>query len=347
MSNSSRLFAEGWIPFVDVQGTTCECGQALGCVWQEALRLAAQEMRPGSKPWWRDKRFARIIDRCAPHLPDLYRSMARGAGLKEDQIGAWTLEPKRSRARAEGCTSFAIAPRAALDRQPISGQTKDTAASRQFQFQVLRLALTDAPGALTLTYPGWLFGHGFVRGGCAVFRNSLYAGDSEGTLPYHAWGVLALHCPTVDHVVELSRRYGVRVAGHCTIADAKGGIVGLEFTQAGVVVLRPKQAIYTHANCVAADSRALRYEACDVFSRDNSLHRERRLRELLEPDRGRLTAQLVFQALADHDEYPVSICRHQSEQARTTAAVVVEPARNLLHACRGNPCQNWPKTYAL
>ena len=159
--------------------------------------------------------------------------------------------------------------------------------------------------------------------------------------------MLALHSPTVEQAVELSRRYGVKTAGHCALADELGGIVGIEFTQAGVGVLKPKAGLYVHANAVRAVKRALPSEHSETFTRSNSLQREKRLLELLKPNTGRLTAPLAFQALADHDGYPVSLCRHQSIDAQTTAVVVVEPARGLPHACGGQPCCNWPKTYLL
>jgi hypothetical protein len=75
-----------------------------------------------------------------------------------------------------------------------------------------------------------------------------------------------------------------------------------------------------------------------------------RLRELLEAERGRLTAQRAMMCLADHSHYPWGLCRHPADAEpgfRTTAAVVVEPTRGLLHVTRGNPCSNWPTTYAL
>jgi hypothetical protein len=52
---------------------------------------------------------------------------------------------------------------------------------------------------------------------------------------------------------------------------------------------------------------------------------------------------------ADHSHYPLGICRHIDgvDIGCTTAAVVVEPTRGLLHVTRSNPCANWPVTYTL
>lgn len=337
---TARITPEGGVPFIDIEGTAAACGVRLGYAWAEALRYEATRMPDGARPWWKLKRFGALIDRFAPHLPTLFRGMAEGAGLPEDKVSTQTpVEPRGH------CTSFAVQPAATLDGGPLAGQTKDTGGSRVFQYRVLRLKMSDAPSALTLTYPGWLFGHGFVEGGCAIFRNSLYAGEMDGALPYDVWGLLALHCRSVDEVVEMTRQYGIAGRAHTTVLDAQGGVVGLEMGRGGLGVLKPKKGIYTHGNHVASPQRLRRFEEYGSRERACSLHRQDRLREQLEADRGRLTAQLAWRALSDHTEYPMSICRHADNN--TTSAVVAEPARGRLHVARGCPCQNWPKTYQL
>ena len=342
-AKQTRAFAEGLVPLLDVEGSAYEAGLMLGDAWAPTLKhMAGQASTTRSSPWWMTRPFAGLVSRHAPHLPDLYRGMARAARLPEKSVG---ITPP-----AEGsdeCTSFAVGPHVTLDRRPISGQTKDTPDNRVFRYVVLRLKIKDAPSALTLTYPGRLFGHGFVSGGCAVFRNSLYAGRAEGKLPYEVWGLLALHCRTVDQAVELARRYGVNEAAHCTIADDDGVVVGIEMSRGGLSVLKSTRGVYTHANHVASGRRLRQYESYEQPERQCSVLRESRLRERLETERGRLTAQSAYAALCDHAGYPASICRHRSRGFDTTAAVVAEPTRGLLHVTRGAPCQNWPKTYRL
>ena len=334
--------AEGFVPEVSIEGTAYECGRMLGHVWQDALQLGASKASIGSKPWWKDKRYAKLVDEYVPHLPDLYRGQAKSSGLREDLVGT------RAAVAEGGCTSFAIAPSATLDGQPISGQTKDVSAQRMYQFQVLRLKCSDGPSALSLTYAGWLFGHGFVQGGCAIFRNSLFAGGGEGGLPYAVWGLLSLHCPTVEAVIELTQKYGVRQGFHCTVADERGAIVGIESGRSGLAFLKPKRGLYTHANAAVSGKRLQKHEVEDPnFRRADSLHRQSRLRERLEADHGLLTPQLALYAMVDHTNYPTSMCRHQNANAYTGGAVVVEPTRGLLHCTRGQPCRNWPRTYRL
>ena len=220
---------------------------------------------------------------------------------------------------------------------------------RGMQMCVLRAKMTDAPSMLTLTYPGWLFGHGFVQGGTAIFRNSLYVQAPESGSAFRGLGDAGAALP--DGGRGGRHWFGATAcarAGHCSVADERGGVAGIEFGRGGAAFLKPKRGIYTHANCILHNKRLQSQEKEDKnFKRRDSLHRTTRLRERLEADHGRLTAQLAYGAMCDHGNFPNSVCRHQSLRAMTASVVVVEPARGLLHATRGCPCQNWPHTYSL
>jgi hypothetical protein len=134
-----------------------------------------------------------------------------------------------------------------------------------------------------------------------------------------------------------------------TVADPTGRGVGLELCQGEVEVIEGRAGLYAHGNHTV--SAKLKHRVTDK-DRDEerggaSAHRQSRLYELMEQNRGRLTPQLMFQNLSDHANFPLSICSHRSEEYHTSAAVVVEPSRGLLHVTRGAPCQNWPTTYRL
>lgn len=336
-----RVEWPGPVPELSVEGPVEDAGCQLGEAWRRALAAEAATRGDGRTPWWRDRRYSPLMERLCPHLPELYRAMARGAGVPEDRVA--------TRAPAEGgCTSFALAPAATLEGVPISGQTKDVSRQRGAQFQVLRLRLTDGPSALTLTYPGWLFGHGFVAAGCALFRNSLYVEGSPGGMPYAVWGTLALHCPSVEEVMRLTRDHRVDVPFHVTVADEAGGIAGIEHGRDRAVFLEATDGVYVHANAVRQDPALRAQEREDgSFRRADSLVRDQALSGRLVAERGRLTAPLCYAALCDHTGYPTSVCRHQSDQAMTSAVVIAEPTRRRLHVARGPACQHWPRTHSL
>lgn len=348
MSHSSAsagpdsLVVPGQVPVIEAWGPARECGRMLGAAWAESLRLEALTRPATARPWWQEARQRRVLDDYAPHLPEIYRGMAEGAGVDERVPG------RSPAASTEGCTSWAVTPAATLEGVPLSGQTKDTPMDRIFRYQVLRLRPDDAPAALTLTYPGQLFGHGFVRGGCGVYRNALFAGEANGLLPFEAWGLIALHCPHVEAVREMTRQYGVHSSLHCTVADEHGGILGVEVGRSGPAFLEPGNGIYVHANAVQSVGSLRQDECCDAdYTREDSLARTDRLTQRLTAGYGHLTPQVIQAALTDHVNFPRSLCRHLSPGSMTTACIIADPTRGRLHVTRGAPCQNWPVTIVL
>lgn len=186
----------------------------------------------------------------------------------------------------------------------------------------------------------------------AIFRNSLYVAPSRkgGELPFDAFGLLAHFSRSIEDVIELATTSrGVSTVAHCTIADADGHAVGFEICQGQVEIMEGRDGLYAHANhTVSPKFRRLEDEECRrAIEAGGSEHRDRRLYELMERDRGRLMPQIMLQDLSDHENYPRSICSHRARGYHTTASVIAEPTRGLLHVTRGSPCQNWPATYRL
>jgi len=151
----------------------------------------------------------------------------------------------------------------------------------------------------------------------------------------------------VDDVIALVDKHGVTAPGNLTVGDGKGRIVAIENTDHGYAVVDPTNGILVHANHII--SPLVCWETYEEPERTGSRRRQERLTELFEVERGRLTAPIAMRCLMDHSNYPMSICRHPfgASAAQTTAALVVEPARGLLHVIRGLPCRGWPATYTF
>ncbi len=349
MNHPARFTAEGSVPLINCEGTAFTCGEQLGIAWQHALRKNAGRAKGRWTPWWWKGRggvVADLVETIAPHLVDIHRGLAKGAGIAEELCA-----PSPITQPLEDCTSFAVHQDQTLDGHAITGQTKDTGQQRTSFYQVVRLRPTDAPGFLTLTYPGELFGYGFGSTGMSLFRNALYVTPQRpgGVLPLDAFGLLALFSHTLEDVIEMARRHGVRTVAHSVAADASGRVVGLEMCQGETEIIKGRDGLYAHANhTVSPRFQSLESDTDAATQRAGaSEHRQRRLYELLEQDRGRLTPQLMLRHLSDHANHPLSICCHRDRDYHTTAAVVAEPGRGLLHVTRGPPCQNWPVTYRL
>ena len=204
---------------------------------------------------------------------------------------------------------------------------------------------------LVLAYPGEILGYGFWSTGMSIFRNNLFCHSAEMTgLPMEQWGLLALAGDSVDEAVELAIRHGISTMGNFLISDRSGKSVSIESNPAGLAIIPMRDGVLAHSNHPMGPNTSPLMHHPLPLKLEDSCHRASRLWELLDRERGRLTAQRAMMCLADHAHYPWGLCRHPVDadpDFRTTAAVVAEPTRGLLHVTRGNPCENWPTTYTL
>lgn len=337
--------AQSPVPVFRVAGPAFDCGLRLGELWGPALRARAEKPDAGTASILGTPLIVRLFERHAPSVIDLHRGMAKAAGIPESRL--FSIHPGGAGLK-DGCTSFAVQSAVTRDGTPISGQTKDTGAERIAQFQALALRIKGGLELLTLTYAGWLFGHGFAAGGCSIFRNSISCGNPGGKLPYDVWGLLVHACSTVEEARKLTLDHGVMEGFHCAIADEHGGILGIESGKPGYAFLPPVNGIYTHTNHIMSGPPLTDVEEPPIYGIDGSQHRQKRLYELLETSRGQITGHSAFAALGDHTNYPNSICSDaRANGGLTTAAVVVEPVKRLMHVSRGLPCRNPPITIRL
>jgi hypothetical protein len=220
------------------------------------------------------------------------------------------------------------------------------------------MRIKDAPTILVHTYPGEFLGMmGFWSTGTSIFSNSLYS-QEEATRGFTStqWGCLALAGTSAQAAAELAEGHGIRGAGNCLVSDADGNSMSVEHNGGGISIVPAKEGIATHANHPEGAKTAPRElkdyatEGLTAGDREDSRYRMHGLWTQFNAERGRVSAQKAMQILADHSCYPVGVCSHMhagDPERGTTAAIVAEPRRELLHATRGNPCCNWPSTFEM
>ena len=350
------------LPRVTLTGTPFEIGLQYGHKARPRIRQHFANQRslmaarfPADPDWWRRavyEQFAPYAE-FAPHFVEEMHGLARGADLAFEEILLLNvrdeLTPAPRAAPAEACTSFGCHGDLTLSGKPILGQTKDTAAISPDLYMVIAMRQQGRPDLLQMPYAGELGVFGVSSAGMSAFGNSIYVrGRATGQLPWSLFRRLVLEAASVDEVLALVRRHGVRTAASLTLGDATGRVVAIEVTDHGCGIVEAQDGILAHANHICTPELAC-YEDYPEPERSASHARQARLRELLAAERGRLTGPLAMAALTDHANYPRSICRHPSSPGdiRTTAALVVEPAAGLMHVVRGQACQGWPATYCL
>ncbi len=93
---------------------------------------------------------------------------------------------------------------------------------------------------------------------------------------------------------------------------------------------------YLHEEFVSLDKM-------NIFSRNASKLRLKRLRELVEAENWKLCSEKIFEIFSDHSLYPIGLCAHSEGNIRkedTVAAVVLDLNNKKLSIRKGHPCSN-------
>lgn len=340
---------EGDVPLLEVHGTSFECGEQLGVCWRSILRETY--MHPGlpaqNRPWF-DRAAAaesRAFNRHAPHLQELHRGMMKGAGIEHPrERAAPTAAPRTA------CSSFAMNGTFTSDSSPLAGQNKDTGLNRAFQYIVLKVCSTDGPGPFTLGYEWDLVGFGSSATGLCIFRNGMPGTERPG-FPWGLWALMAKCKERVEEAVELFLELNVGGCACCLLADRFGGMAAIEVGFHGHRVIEPVKGLLLHTNhFVKPLPGQPEFPEGHPGENRHSVDRLDAMKRRFTAEKGRLNWVGAFHCMADHDKYPMSLCRHAAASwptFMTTATVVAEPAKGRLHVCRGHPCCNNPATHSI
>ncbi|WP_342358482.1 C45 family peptidase [Terrarubrum flagellatum] len=237
----------------------------------------------------------------------------------------------------DGCTGVVALPTATAEGRLIHAQNWDWKAECAETAIVLKIRREDGPDILTFTEAGGLARAGFNSAGVSITANYL-----ECDRDYRKLGVpLALIRRKVleQQQVALAMR-AVYVteksaANNMIVAQANGVVIDFECAPDETFQVLPQQGLIVHANHFQSPVALGKLVDKGVANTPDTLYRDLRVRSLLEPHIGRLTTDIVKNALFDDFESPWAVCRpprmnFSNNLSATVAMLVMEPARGVL-----------------
>lgn len=302
-------------------------------------------------------RFMPLFERHAPHLVEEIDGLAEGARVPLAAALAVQVRGEMGPiAAVEGCTTFVIAAGGTRQRAILIGQNSDMDPEIEDVGYVLHLQPTDKPAVLMWTFGGQIGYHGLNAAGVAHFANALGGGPTwRFGLPHYPVKRMMLERTCVDGVFALLREAPVCSSGNYVLCDGAGRIADIELTPEGFATIQnPAEGFIAHTNHFLCQPHAC--AANDSVSVPDSFPRLDRMRTLLAGRMGDITVDDMKRFLADHDNGPVSICRHPhsgpdhpsvSARGKTAASLIAEPDKGVMHVSRGNPCEIEYQTYHL
>lgn len=361
------------IPVITVCGTHREVGQQIGEKMRPALQRMLARLRehlpPGVK--WKDMLFKGRL--CLAHSRTIYpqfveelEGIAEGAALPFEEVflavceelwepAAWL---SGAPAMLRGCTDFAARGRATVDGSTLLAHTNDLVPEAEQDLVILKVRAGDEPEFLGVSVAGVAFSAGFNAAGISMTGNAVWCNDIRPGVPRLLIARAILTARRLEEAMDACL-LPLRASNYNNIiADANGEVYSMEGSATDCEPIYIEGDILAHANHYVSPPMR-RFEA-DRNAIGNSVIRHHRAMRLLRENHGQLSPELFQRLLADHANYPESICKHAGKWVTVFSIII-----NLNELCalvgRGRPCQttyvehtlepwtppeDWPRLYA-
>jgi isopenicillin-N N-acyltransferase like protein len=254
------------------------------------------------------------------------------------------------------CSAFALVPAPGASGEaasPLLGQNWDWLLHSARTLVVLEARQDDGPDFVTVVEAGLLAKAGLNAAGLGLVTNALVTDADIGApgLPYHVLLRAILDCATVTEALTVLQAGMRSSSANYLIAHASGAALDVEAAPGDFTRLYPRfpdQGLLLHTNHFL--SPRLHPVDVSLWAMPSSAVRLQRLRAgTAAAGAGCATGAATldgFRALlADHADYPHSICSHPDpdehplEQGATIASVLMDLSARRVWLAAGNPCQ--------
>jgi len=348
---------------VRVEGTSYQRGRQYGRQAAARIRLsvqAYQQIFAHFAGWdWptvrrEAARFEAPIGKVMPAYLEELRGIADGAGLDLVDVLAINVRtevmysakarqaPTTARIPAE-CSAFASVPAPGQQDPVLIGQNWDWLLHSAQTLVVLEVRQDEGPDFVTVVEAGLLAKTGMNAAGLGLVTNALVtdADVGEPGLPYHVLLRAVLDCTTITDALEVLQAGPRSSSANYLIAQAGGAALNIEaapgdFTR--LYPVYPEDGVLRHTNHFLA---GIHPADLALWAMPSSVVRLQRLRAAA----AARTLDDFGVLLADHADYPHSICAHPDpaahpcEQGATIASVLMDLTARRIWLAAGNPCQ--------
>ncbi|MDP6557922.1 MAG: C45 family autoproteolytic acyltransferase/hydrolase [Pirellulaceae bacterium] len=344
---------------ISVGGSPRELGRQIGEAAREEVRGFCEVALARVNKTLRvsRERAMEIAAACIPlteayrsDLVDELRGTAEAAGVTLDDLMLLQVRNQLQPEHEAGCTSLSIAADASADGHAMVAQNWDNDPALDEFTIVLTRHPTDKPALMTVTQAGLISYLGISGSGIGACVNTLPAPARDIGVPHYFTLRELYEATSLEESVHAIRRADRAIPANIMLATPQGP-ADLEVTIDDVHVLRSGGNNYlTHTNhCVHADLLSHN----DTFPELIESHpRIFRLDALLGEQSQPITIDDVQRMLADHDNHPRSICRHENDHPQngfwtTVFSLVIQPTAGRMYVTRGTPCNHPFELYTL
>lgn len=364
-----RKFFERWFmvvfpekfQFISAEGSNYEIGFAIGNSCQESIEILLEcvgdEYEQKTK-----KKFSAFIKAAQQFLPlckELFpqyvkelKGMAEGAEVDFSELFALNcleeLDWTGKNPLMEKCTTIV----SYVDDSIALAHNEDYSIYPINSLYIVKVKQKRKPSFLSIGYVGSLPGSsvGINDKGIAMAGNSINVRDCrKGILKnFICRAILDERYPLgiPEKICSIQRAIG----GNYSIVSSKGSYF-VETTALECAIKKIDQLPAFHTNHFTSPD--LENKEAEVSQ--SSRLRYERLKKLLDSGHGdNLSLEDIKSVLANHDDLPLSVCRHdyegsqrQGSPSTTLASIIMKPTERVMHIAEGNPCMSKYEEYSL
>ncbi len=347
------------IPVIEARGSYRQVGRAIGEQARSHIQAMLADLQ-GDLPagvTWEDllsaSRDYEAFGRSTyPQYVEELEGIAEGAGAPFDQIWLamceelWEQEAWRAGAQGlrRGCTDMAARGSATSDGHTLLAHTNDLSADDESTLVILKIQVGNEPEIIAISVGGVGISAGFNAAGIALSGNQVDCNDLRPGVPRLLMVRAILAARRLGEAMRVCLLPQRASNYNNVIADAHGEVYSMEGSATDCEPIYIEGDILAHANHYVS-SPMRRFEADRSAIADSVIRHNRAIR-LLRENHGRLSPELFKRLLADHANYPASICRH-GEDTTTAFSMILDLTELRAWIGRGRPCETTFETLRL
>jgi isopenicillin-N N-acyltransferase like protein len=339
------------IPVISVRGTHREVGCQIGEAMQATLQRMVAEMRqdrPAGVTWEQMLEQSRLYlahsQAAYPQYVQELEGIAKGANVPFEDLFVGMCEELWEKAAWHGCTDLVARGRATADGSTLVAHTNDLSPEVEQDLVILKVQAGDEPEFLGVSVAGAGYSAGFNAAGISMTGNQVSSNDIRPGVPRLLIVRAILAARRLEEAMNACLLPHRASNYNNVIADAYGEVYSMEGSATDCEPIYIDGDILAHANHYS--SLPMRHFEADRNDIGGSIIRHNRSLRLLRENYGQLTPELFQKLLADHANFPGSICKHGIESV-TVFSIIVNLNERQAWIGRGRPCQTTYYAYRL
>ncbi len=344
-------------PVYSIEGDAYDCGVQYGeqaakrvartieiylSAFGRQAKLTLDEVRE------RARAFASQIEALDAEIMAELIGIAAGSKQMLEDIVAVNCRTELLYGRLEGqqpaseCTTIVALPEATKSKTVLVGKNWDWRNPAVEAVVVLRVKQKGKPALSLIVEAGMVGRDGFSERGIVVCGNLLVSNEDKGKVgvPIPILRRRILNSRHYYEAIDILVRSPRGASGNYLIAHRDGVAIDFETTPDHVYMVYPERGLLTHANHF--QSPAAQTTGVAKYYTGDSVYRDFRARQLLEPKIGSITVEDIKAVLGDELGAPRAICRYPheypgQEPTMTIASLVFDLQNEVMHVAAGQP----------